>query len=248
MQAYRKPGERVDDLQRNGLRILQRPDAFRFGMDAVLLASFTRLRPQERVADMGAGTGILSLLLSQSEPTATFDAFEWIEDMADMAARSVAMNGLENRIAVHAADLRDAHGIIGYESMDSVVCNPPYGKRGGALPSMSEGRLLARHETDCPLHEIVAACASVLKNQGRLWMVFPAPRLLELFDALRDHRLEPKRVRLVCSKLSKPPYLCLIQAVKNARPALHWLPPLIVYREDGTETDELRALYHLPPR
>ena len=246
--AYCKQDERVDDLQRNGLHILQKPDAFRFGMDAVLLSAFVKLRPRERVADMGCGTGILPLLLSQSEPTSTFVGFEWIAEMADMAARSVAMNGLDARIAIHAVDFREAARVIGFESMDSVVCNPPYGKLGSSLPSLSEGKLLARHETDCALCELAAACAAVLKNSGRLWMVFPAPRMLELFDSLRACRLEPKRVRMVCAKLSKPPYLVLIEAVKNARPALHWLPTLVVYDENGAETDELRALYHLPPR
>lgn len=129
-----KPGERLDDLQRNGLHIIQHPRAFRFGMDAVLLADFTRLRPRERVADMGTGTGILPLLLSQKQPDARFEAFEIQPEMADMARRSVALNGLEERIRVHAADMRAAYELIGRESMHAVVCNPPYGKQEGRLP------------------------------------------------------------------------------------------------------------------
>ena len=240
----RLPGERQDDLQNGGLRILQKPGGFRFGMDAVLLAHFARLRPHDRVADMGTGTGILALLMSQSEPTARFFAFECQADMADMAQRSVRLNGLEERIAVYHEDFRQAAALLGPESMDAVVCNPPYGRRGGTLPSGTETRLVSRHETDCGISETAAACAAVLKNHGRLWMVFPAARALELADALRACRLEPKRLRPVCAMASKPPYLVLVEAVKNAKPALYWLPPLIVYREDGTETDELRAIYH----
>jgi tRNA1Val (adenine37-N6)-methyltransferase len=238
-----RPGERLDDLQNNGLRILQKPGTFRFGMDAVLLAHFARLRPGDRVADMGTGTGILPLLMSQSEPTARFFAFEWQPEMADMAHRSVALNGLEERITVYGEDFRNAAAILGHGSMTAAVCNPPYGKRGGTCPNPTEEQRLSRHETECGLSDVIGACAAVLENRGRLWMVFPAPRALELMDTLREKRLEPKRIRLVCAKADRPPYLVLIEAVKNARPALQWMPPLIACREDGKATDELRALY-----
>ncbi len=243
MDVILLPGERADDLQREGLRVIQREDGFRFGMDSVLLAHFARLRPRDAVADMGAGSGVLPILMSAYQPTATFMAFEWQEDAADRARRSVLLNGLESRIAVYAEDYRRAALLIGYESVDATVCNPPYGKRGGALVSESAACALARHETDCPLPEIVAACASILRYQGRAFFVYPAPRLLELCDALREHRLEPKRVRMVCAKAGRAPYLTLMEAVKGARPGLHWLPPLTAHHADGSETDELKAIY-----
>ena len=239
-----KPGERLDDLQRNGLRILQNPDGFRFGMDAVLLADFASLRKREKVADMGSGTGILPLLMSQNEPTACFDAFEWQADMADMARRSVALNGLSDRIRIHAMDFRHAWQAVGRESMDVVVCNPPYGKQGGTLLNHSGTVTLARHETDGTIEDVAAACAAVLRTHGRAYMVFPAKRLLELCDALRKSSLEPKRIRMVCSKLEKPPYLVLLEAMKNARPSLLWMPPLVVYHPDGRETEEMDRIYH----
>ena len=216
-------------------------------MDAVLLAHFTRLRPHDAVADLGTGTGILPLLMSQAEPSAMFHGIELQPDMADMARRSVLINGLEGRIHIYAADLRVAPLLLGRETMNGVVCNPPYGKRGGVIPSLTEEHLLARHETDCDLADIVKTGAAVLRNQGRFWAVFPAARALELLDSLRACRLEPKRLRMVCAKASKPPYLLLVEAVKNAKPMLAWLPPLIVYREDGSETDELRAIYGKEP-
>ncbi len=236
--------ERVDDLQRNGLKILQNPSSFCFGMDAVLLADFVTLRPRDKVADMGTGTGILPVLLSQKEKTATFHAFDIQPDMADMASRTMEMNGLESRVHVHAMDMRDAYTLLGRESMEVVVCNPPYGKQGSVLQSETQPLLLARHETDCPLRDVAAACGAVLKNHGRLFMVLPAPRMLELCDVLREKRLEPKRLRLVCAKADRAPYLVLLEAVKNAKPALHWLPPLVVYHADGTETEELKRIYH----
>lgn len=235
-------GERLDDLQ-NGLQILQRKEGFRFGMDAVLLAHFTRLRPRDQVADLGTGTGILSLLMSRSEPSANFHAIEWQRDMADMARRSVALNGLEQRISVYHDDLRNAPQRLGFERISAVVCNPPYGKQGSVIGSQQKAVLLARHETDCTLEEVLKATGAILCNQGRVWLAFPAARALELMEGLRAFRLEPKRIQMVCAKASKAPYLLLLEAVKNARPTLHWLPPLIVYHEDGRETETLRAIY-----
>lgn len=244
MDEILKSNERIDDLQYNGLKIIQHPDAFRFGMDAVLLADFVRLKPREQVADMGTGTGILPLLLSQKQESCTFNAFEIQPEIADMASRSIKLNELENRIKVFHADMRDAWKHVGREKMHAVVCNPPYGKRGGTLINDAEGVLLARHETDCTIEDVAAACSAVLRNSGRLSIVFPAQRMLELCDALRKARLEPKRIRMVCAHADKAPYLVMIEAMKNARPQLLWMPPLIVYHADGTPTDEIKRIYH----
>lgn len=244
MEIQLKENERVDDLQRNGLKIIQNEKAFRFGMDAVLLADFTRVAIRDKIADMGTGTGILPLLLSQKEETVTFEAFEIQPDMAEMAQRSMRMNGLEHRISVHALDMRDALTTIDRESMDAVVCNPPYGKNGAALKSETETVSIARHEEESTIEDIIGACAALLRNKGRLSMVFPAQRMLELLDALRKHRLEPKRIRMVCAKVDRAPYLVMVEAMKNARPALLWMPPLVVYHADGSETDEIHRIYH----
>ena len=239
-----RPGERIDDLQLDGLHILQKKDGFRFGMDAVLLADFTRTRPRECIADLGTGTGILSLLLSHQQPDTQFEAIELQPDMADMAGRSVELNGLSDRIHVHAMDLRQAPEAFGYEKFHAVVCNPPYGKQNGTLKSQTETVSLARHEQDTSIGEIVKSAGALLRTMGRLTMVFPAQRFLELCDELRRCRLEPKRVRMVCAKLEKPPYLVLVESMKNARPGLHWMPPLVVYDPQGRETAEIERIYH----
>lgn len=239
-----RPYERVDDLQLDGLRIIQNPDGFCFGMDAVLLADFTRVRPRERIADMGTGTGILPLLMSHKDSSVTFEAFELQSEMAEMAMRSVKLNNLAERIHIHTCDMRLAYEKIGRESMHCVVCNPPYGKQGGTLVNEARSVLLARHETDCTIDDVAASCAAVLRTHGRASFVFPAPRLLELCDALRKNRLEPKRIRMIHAKPERAPYLVLLEAMKNAKPALLWLPPLTVYDAQGRETEELRRIYH----
>ncbi len=239
-----KPGERIDDLQFKGLFIIQNPNAFRFGMDAVLLADFCSIRKKDRAADFGTGTGILPLLMAGREETAVIHGFEIQPDMADMASRSVAMNGLEHRVFIHQADLRNAQQVLTPGSLDLVVCNPPYGKAGGTIENPSEALRISRHEGGCTLFDVAYAAKVVLKNNGRLAVVFPAARMLELLDTLRQNKLEPKRLRFVHSHLGKAPHLVLAEGVKAARPMLHCLPPLIIYDEDGKPTKELDRIYH----
>lgn len=238
-----RPGERLDDLQRGGLRILQRPDGFRFGTDAVLLADFAGVKKGERVADMGTGTGVLPLLLSARAEGTTFDAFEIQREVADMAARSVAINGLEDRIRVHNVDCRDAAKTIGHECCHLVVTNPPYTKGGAGLISPQETRALSRSDSDCTLTEWIASCGKLLKNGGRLCCVFPAPRFLELCDAMRAARIEPKRVRFVVARESSSPKLVLTEGLKGGRPGLHVLPMLITHDVQGNYTPEMLRIY-----
>jgi tRNA1Val (adenine37-N6)-methyltransferase len=239
-----KPGERVDDLQFSGLKIIQHPKAFRFGMDAVLLSDFCHARPSCRVADLGTGTGILPLLIAGRAERAQIDGIEIQQDMADMASRSVAMNHLEHRITIHHEDLRRAPDFLPRGKYDLVVCNPPYGREGSSLKNPREELHLARHEGGCTLAEVIYAAKLLLKNGGRLSVVFPSARLLELMDAMRTEKIEPKRLRMVHSSMEKPPHLVLLEGVKDARPALHCLPPLIVYDMQGKPTPELDRIYH----
>lgn len=236
-------GERLDDLQRGGLRILQREEGFRFGTDAVLLADFAGVKKGERVADMGTGTGVLPLLLSARGEDTTFDAFEIQADVADMARRSAELNGLDGRIRVHHADCRSAASIIGHGVCDMVVTNPPYTQQGAGLVSPEKTRALSRSDSDCPLEEWMLACSRVLKNGGRLCCVFPAPRFLQLCDAMRAARVEPKRVRFIVSRPQAAPKLVLAEGLKGGRPGLHLQPLLITHEEDGGFTKEMRRIY-----
>ena len=244
MSAFARPGERLDDLCCGGLSVLQRRDGFRFGMDAVLLSAFAARKAALRVADLGTGTGVIPLLLSVRLPKATFDALELQADMADMASRSVLLNGLESRIRIHAGDLRDLPGALPRASYDLVTCNPPYGRAGGTLVNPEESVRVARHEADCTVTDVARAAARLLRNGGRLCVVFPAPRMLELRDALRAERIEPKRLQWVHDRADKPPYLLLCEGMLLARPLLHLMPPLIVHDEAGRETPMLRQLYN----
>ena len=241
--AFVRPGERIDDLRRGGLKILQRPDRFRFGTDSVLLAHFAAPRKGDRVADLGTGSGVLCLLMSARQPQAVFDGVEVQADMADMAKRSVAMNRLEGRIRIHPMDMRQAAAALGYGGHTLVVCNPPYSQPGRAIASAQAAVSLARHQGGLTLEEIARSGAQLLKNGGRMALVYPAAGLLDLMCALRGARLEPKRVQLVQDRPGAQPKLALLDAVKGGGSQLHWLPPLVLRDAGGDWSAQWREIY-----
>ena len=240
-----RENERIDDLQRGGLRVIQRTDAFRFGTDAVLLSDFASARKHDRLCDLGTGTGVIPLLVYAREGTITADAVELQADMADMAARSMALNGLEQVIRVHAGDLRKIRTLLPHAQYDLVTCNPPYGKAGGTLMNPRETKRLARHEESCTVQDMAQAARWLLRSGGRLCCVFPAARLLELIDALHACRLEPKRLRWVHSRADKTAHLCLLEAMLDARSGMIVEPPLVIYTQDGAYTAEMDRIYGL---
>lgn len=240
-----REGERVDDLQLCGLRIIQKESGFRFGMDAVLLSDFARVEARDRVADFGTGTGILPLLLAGRGRGAHFDAIELQEDMADMAKRSVHLNGLTERIHVHHCRVEEADTVIAPGSLDAIVCNPPYGVPGTTLLNPEKTLSTARHQSENGLTEWYRMAYRLLRGKGRFHMVYPAPRMLEAMTALSKARLEPKRFRLIYPYGDKPANLVLIEAMKDAKPMLHPEPPLVVYEQNGSMTAELKRIYHL---
>ncbi|MBR6668572.1 MAG: tRNA1(Val) (adenine(37)-N6)-methyltransferase [Clostridia bacterium] len=237
--------ERIDDLQLGGLRILQKTNGFRFGMDAVLLADFARVGPRDHVADFGTGTGILPLLLAGRSHGERFDALEIQPHMADMAMRSVRLNGLEERITVHHVSVEHADSVIEPGTLDVIVCNPPYGVAGATLINPSSTLSTARHQTEAGLTAWYRMAYKLLRGKGRFTMIYPAPRMLEAMQALSKARLEPKRFRLIYPYADKPANLVLIEAMKDAKPMLHPEPPLVVYEQDGSMTAELKKIYHI---
>lgn len=239
-----RPGERLDDLQRNGLKLIQRPKSYRFGMDSVLLADFVSLNKDDRALDMGAGTGALCTLLADSFPSARFTALELQPELFDMLRRSICYNGLEERIRAVEGDLKNAVELFGPRAFDAVICNPPYKKRGSGLKSGSDVLHTARYEECCTLEDVVAAAATVLRPRGKLFLCQRAERSAELIAVLTARGLSPKLIRFVHPKPHAPANLVLVCAVLGASIAFtNVMPPLVVYGEDGAETEELRDIY-----
>ena len=240
-----RPGERLDDLQWGGLRLIQRPDVFRFGTDSVLLADFAAPKRTDRAADLGCGTGAIATLMAAHCPGLRVDAVEIQPEIADMARRSVALNHMEEQICVHEGDLRDCWRELGAQSCTLVVCNPPYGRDGSALISRRETTRIARHEGGLSPEELARAAARLLRSGGRFCVVYPAPRAYEMMRAMDDCRLAPKRIRTVHGVAGRAPKLVLMDAVKDGGSQLHWLEPLVLQDANGEYTDEWRRIYRV---
>lgn len=243
MKVELRPGERLDDLQTGNCRLIQRRGTFCLGTDSVLLAHFAAPRRRERIADLGCGNGAIALLLAAHRQDCQVDGVEIQEEMADMARRSVILNGMEDRVRIHCGDLQDAPQMLGLGGHSLVVSNPPYGAEGSGPPSANAPERIARQAENLTLEALAGASARLLKYGGRFCTVFPAQRAFEMMAALHGAKLEPKRIRTVHARADKPPRLVLIEAVKGAGSMLHWLPPLFLCGEDGAPSAQLQKIY-----
>ena len=236
-------GERLDDLQRSGLRIIQNPSRFCFGMDAVLLSGFVQAKEGERLLDLGTGTGILPLLLSAKTDAAHLTGLEIQEESAEAARRSVALNRLQERISIVTGDIKEADRLFAAASFDVVTSNPPYMTGGHGLTNPDAPKAIARHELLCSLEDVVRAAARLVRPGGRFYLVHRPFRLAEIFAALHEHHLEPKRLRMVHPFIDAAPNMVLIESVRGARPRLTVEKPLIVYERPGVYTREIYDVY-----
>ncbi len=239
-----REGERLDDLQIKGYEIIQSPGRFCFGMDAVLLSSFVSVKKNEKVLDLGTGTGILPILLEAKNGGSSYVGLEIQEESADMARRSVLHNCLEEKVHIVTGDIKEAAEIFGNASFDVVTTNPPYmmGKHG--LKNNKEALYIARHEALCTLDDVLRESAKVLKVRGRFYMVHRPFRLPEIMAKMCQYKLEPKRMRLVYPHVDKEPNMLLIEGRKCGNPRMTVEPPLIVYEKDGSYTKELLKIYY----
>ena len=237
------PDERLDDLQRNGYKIIQNPNKFCFGIDAVLLSGFADIKQGSRVLDLGTGTGILPILLAAKTEAKSFEGLEIQEESADMARRSVAYNGLQELIHITTGNIAEASSLFGCSSFDAVVTNPPYMNDKHGLKNPDMAKAIARHEILCSLEDVVRESSRVLQPKKSLFMVHRPFRLAEIFQTLQKHHMEPKRMRLIHPYLKKEPNMVLIEAVKDGNPMIKIEPPLIVYKSPGVYTKEILELY-----
>lgn len=238
-----KENERIDDLERNGYRIIQDTKRFCFGMDAVLLSGFARVKEGAHVLDLGTGTGIIPILLEAKTKAEHLTGLEIQEDSADMARRSVLLNGLEDKIDIVTGDIKEAESLFDAASFDVITCNPPYmiGKHG--ITNEGNAKAIARHEILCTLEDIVSQAAKLLKPGGNFFMVHRPFRLAEIMTVLQAYKLEPKRMQLVYPFVDKEPNMVLIEANRGGKPRLTVEKPLIVYKEPGIYTPEIYEIY-----
>lgn len=263
-----KDGERIDDLERNGYRIIQKTASFCFGMDAVLLSGFARVKKGETAVDLGTGTGIIPILLKAKSEGRHFYGIELQHEMAEMARRSVELNGLSEEIDILTGDIREISGSIdsageadrqpGSASeirsfsdtvnalkgrTDVVTSNPPYMKTSHGLKNPDDSRAIARHEVKCTLSDVCRAASVLLKSGGRFYMVHRPLRLPEIITELKAARLEPKRIKPVYPFIDREANMILIEAVKDAGPECRFEKPIVVYKAAGVYSDEIYDIY-----
>ncbi len=238
-----KPKERLDELHRNGYFIIQNPEKFCFGMDAVLLSGFAKVKKGENVLDLGTGTGILPILLEAKTGGRHFTGLEIQEESSDMAARSVKLNHLEEKIDIITGDIKDASKIFGASSFDVITTNPPYMIGEHGLSSASEAKKVARHEVCCTLDDVLRESAKILRPGGRFYMVHRPFRLAEIMAKMVSYGLEPKRMRLVYPFVDREPNMALLAGIRGGNSRITVEKPLIVYKGQGVYTDEIYELY-----
>lgn len=238
-----KENERLDELQRNGYRIIQNPEKFCFGMDAVLLSGFARAKEGDKVLDLGTGTGIIPILMEAKTQAAHLTGLEIQEESVDMARRSVALNGLEEKISVMQGDIKEAGTLFDAASFHVVTCNPPYMIGQHGLTNPKTPKAIARHEILCTLEDVVGQAEKLLCPGGNFFMVHRPFRLAEIMALLCKYKLEPKRMRLVYPFVDKEPNMVLIEAKRGGKPRMTVEKPLIVYKEQGTYMPEIYEIY-----
>lgn len=243
---YLKDSERIDDLERNGLKIIQNPKKFCFGMDAVLLSYFAAESINEssrNIIDLGTGNGILPLLLSAKTKVKEIVGVDIQEEIVDEARRSVNMNRLSERIQIFCKDIKETAEYFGNSSFDCVVSNPPYMMGGSGLQNPDSAKAIARHEIKCTFEDVCIATENLLTPRGKCFFVHRPYRLVDIFYRMRMHSLEPKRMRLVYPSLDSAPKMVLIEGIKGAGVELKTEMPLIVYESKGVYTKEIKEIY-----
>lgn len=237
--------ERVDDLLTHDLSIIQSEQVFSFSMDAVLLARFANIPKYGRILDLCSGNGVIPILLS-TRTNAQIEGIEIQPRLADMARRSVEMNGLAERINIMEGDLRDLAKEGGNGIYDAITVNPPYMPLTGGDLKLSEHQSIARHEIHCTLEDVAQAAMRLVKPGGKISMVHRPQRLGDIITMLRKYRMEPKVIRFVHPQAGSEANMVLVEAHRDGKPDVKILPPLIVYQENGEYCQEVMDIYYGP--
>lgn len=238
--------ERIDDLQLNGLKIIQNKNWFCFGIDAVLLSDFAKqIKSGETVVDLCTGNGIIPILLSGKTQASKIYGVEIQKEVALLANRNVEYNNLNSRVEIINRDLNNLKDVIPSGIVDSVTVNPPYKKKGSGIINGLDTKTISRHEISCTLEDIIKESARILKSGGSLYMIHRVERLVDILSCMRDEKIEPKRLKFIHPKMNEAPNLILVEGKRSGRPFLKVESPLYVYNTDGTYTNEIYNIYNL---
>ena len=243
MTAPTEKGMTADSFFNGRIRIKQHQRGYRFSIDAVILAHHVRVRPKERVIDLGTGCGIIPLILSYRHPGIHVGGIEIQPSLAEIARSNVAENQMQTSIEIHCMDLRALDHRILTSPVDIVTANPPFRKRNSGRINPNHQSAVARHEIETTLAQVVAAACRLLRTGGRLIVVYTADRTADLMCELRAAGIEPKRCRMIHSRSTGPAKLVLVEGVKGARAGIEVSSPLVIYNDDGSNTSEIEAMF-----
>lgn len=235
--------ETLEDLQTDGLYLIQKKTGFRFGADAVLLAYFAKDIVSKKTLDLCTGSAVIPILLSAKTKTEQIFGIEIQKSIFDTAVRSVAFNNLESRIFLTFGDLKNAVSIYGKRQFDLITCNPPYIESGSGIQNPDDEKVIARHEVLCTLEDVISTSSLLLKHKGHLALVHKPSRLADIIYLMRENGLEPKRIRFIHKSQDSEPSLVLVDASFKGGKELRVMPPLYIYNEDGSLTKQIREVY-----
>lgn len=234
------PNERVDDLQCKGRLLIQNPNDFCFGIDAVLLSNFANVKSGEKALDLCTGTGIVPMLLSAKTSGIKYVGMEIQQHMVDMANRSILLNGIQDKVQIVQKDLKEFD--LEYGQFNVVTVNPPYMAYGGGLVNDDYNKAIARHEIACTLEDVIKTAKKALLPKGRFYMVHRPNRLTDIMVISRNYGLEPKKIQLVQPSSGKEPNIVLVECWLGGKSMLKVLPNLVVYGDNGKYTEEVDYL------
>ena len=235
--------ERIDDLQIKGYKLIQNPDLFCFGIDAVLLSDFAEASQEDKCIDLGCGNGIIPILMAAKTECESLTGLEIQEESVSLSQRSVELNNLTDRITIVKGDIKEAATIFKAASFDVITTNPPYMNENHGLVNEFTPKAIARHELLCSLEDIVSQSAKLLRPGGKLYMIHRPHRLADLTVLLRQYRIEPKRFRFVHPYADKEPTMVLVEALRGGKSYLKVDPPLVIYKDVNVYSDEIYRIY-----
>lgn len=232
-----------EEFPKISLRVLQNKSQFCFGIDAVLLSDFARVKKGSAVFDLGCGNGIIPLLMSRTTQASHFTALEIQKDVYELACQNVKINNMEEKINLVCGDVKNVRSLFRSECANAVTSNPPYARADALRKNPNEAKNIARHEVLCNLDDVVGAASYLLKSGGSFFMIHRPERLSEIFVTFSKHRLEPKVLQLVQPFREESPSMIMIEGRKNARAELKVLPPLVIYQGAGEYSEQVKSIY-----
>ena len=235
--------ETLDDLQVKGIHIIQKAEGFRFGVDAVLLANFAKVKRNNKVMDLCSGTGIIPFLIAGKTEASYISGLEIQEDMVEMAERTIKINNLKDKMDFKVGDLKDLKLLKSLDKVDVLTVNPPYKLYKAGILNPKDKKAIARHEVCCNLEDVIIASRVLLKDNGRMFMVHRPERLADILCLMRKHRIEPKTIRLVHPNSKKPPNIVLVEGQRDGGTFLKFQSPLYVYDDEGNYSEEIKSIY-----